>query len=186
MKTFVWLLIITAFLTASAMAAIQDIRVSNNTSASVTISWITDEETGGQVRYGAQPDLSDALVAHDARGESFEGCTHYVVAEKLQPETIYYFEVISGDQVDNNRGSYYSCKTMKVTVGPARHLFILRVCLSRDGMTPAEGALVYARLTHAGIDSYPLSNSSGTGKLPVYRAGGQEHRYRRSLLLYQW
>ena len=114
MKTFVWLLIITAFLPAFALAAIQDIRVSNNTSASVTISWVTDENTGGEIRYSVNPDLSDALVAYDTRGEAFEGCTHYVVIANLQPETGYYFEVISNGEVDNNQGRHYSCKTMKV------------------------------------------------------------------------
>jgi hypothetical protein len=144
------------------MAAIQDIRVSNNTSASVTISWITDEETGGQVRYGAQSDLSDALVAYDTRGEAFEGCTHYVVIANLQPETGYYFEVISNGEVDNNQGRYYSCKTMKVPSAPPGTCLYYGYVYHRDGTTPAEGALVFARLTHAGVDSYPLSELVGT------------------------
>lgn len=161
MKTFVWLLVIMIFMPSSAMAAIEDIRVSNNTSASVTISWITDDDVSGEVRYSAFPDVSDAQVAYDARGESFEGCTHYVVIANLRPERSYYFEVISGGQVDNNQGRYYSCKTMKEPSAPPGTCLYYGYVYHRDGMTPAEGALVFARLTHNGVDSYPLSRLAG-------------------------
>ena len=85
-------------------AAIQDIQVSNNTRAAATISWITDNKATGEVHYSENPLLSNPTTAYDVRGQAFEGCTHYVEIENLDKETTYYFEVLSGSELDNDSG----------------------------------------------------------------------------------
>ena len=161
MKKIYWSLIISLIIPAFAVAAIRDVRVSNNTSAGVTISWVTDSDTTGEVHYSEFPDLSGALVACDTRGQAFVGCTHYVDIANLKKEKTYYFEVVSGVVVDNNNGSYYTCKTMKEPYAPPGTCLYYGYVYQEDGATAAEGAIVHLWLTRDGVDSYPLSKLIG-------------------------
>ncbi len=151
---------ISLILATTAQATIHDIMVSNNTSARVHISWITNDATTGEVHYSTNPDLSNPSTAYDTRGQSFAGCTHYVEIKNLAKETTYYFEVVTGSETDNNNGSFYTFTTMKEPSA------LPGICLhygnvyQEDGTTAVEGAIVYLRLTHAGVDSYPLSELS--------------------------
>ena len=62
MKKMVCALVIGLIIPAFAGAAIHNLQVSNNTSAAVTISWITDVDDKGEVHYSERSDLSDALT----------------------------------------------------------------------------------------------------------------------------
>jgi len=155
MKKIVCALVIGLIIPAFAGAAIHDLQVSNNTSAAVTISWITDADNKGEVHYSEIPDLSNASTADDVRGAAFEGCTHYVDIASLKKETLYYFEVVSGGEVDSNNGSYYTFKTMKEAISGMCQLY--GFVYQEDG-TPAVGTIVYMQVTHGGVDSYLLSD----------------------------
>jgi len=157
MKKIVCALVIGLIIPAFAGASIHDLQVSNNTSAAVTISWITDADNKGEVHYSESPDLSNALTADDVRGAVFEGCTHYVDIASLKKETLYYFEVVSGGEVDNNNGSYYSFKTMKEPFAPPGICLQYGYVYQENGSTTATGAIVYLWVTHNGEESYPLS-----------------------------
>lgn len=157
MRKIVSALVMSLLVTAFAEAAIQDVRVSKPTNAMVVISWITDSDVQGEVHYSESPDLANPETAYDSRGETFEGCTHYVEIKNLTKETAYYFEVVSEGEVDTNNGSYYTFNTMKEPFDlPGMCMFYGRVYLE-DGATSAEGAIVYLWVTHEGVDSYPLS-----------------------------
>ena len=158
MKKILCALVISLIIPAFAGAATHDVRVSNNTSAGATISWVTDSGTIGEVHYSEFPDLSGALVSYDTRGQAFVGCTHYVDIANLKKETTYYFEVVSGGETDNNNGSYYTFKTMKEPFAPPGMCLIYGFVYQEDGTTPAEGTIVYLRLTHGGVDSHLLSD----------------------------
>ena len=157
MKKMVCALVIGLIIPAFAGAAIHNLQVSNNTSAAVTISWITDADDKGEVHYSESSDLSNALTADDVRGAAFEGCTHYVDIASLKKETLYYFEVVSGGEVDNNSGNYYSFKTMKEPFAPPGICLYYGYVYQEDGSTTATGAIVYLWVTHNGEESYPLS-----------------------------
>ena len=157
MKKSICALVISLMLPTFARATIQDIQVSNNTNAAVTISWITDTENVGEVHYSEHPDLSNSLTAYDTRGRVFEGCTHYIDIANLKRETTYYFKVISGSEVDNNGGSYYTFKTMKEPFAPPGICVFYGYVYQENCTTPAEGAIIYLWLTHNGVDAYPLS-----------------------------
>ena len=139
-------------------AAIQDIQVSNNTRAAATISWITDNMTTGEVHYSENSLLSNPTTAYDVRGQAFEGCTHYVEIENLDKETTYYFEVLSGSELDNDSGDYYTFKTMKEPFAPPGICLHYGYVYKGGGSTAAAtGAILYLWVTHNGEESYPLS-----------------------------
>ena len=105
----------------------------------------------GWVNYGTSPALGQA--AYDDRGARAIGQSHHVTLQGLSPQTIYYFEVVSGATMDDHKGSCYQVTTGPTLELPASHSIYGRVFES-DGVTPAEGAIVYVTLRDAdGIGS---------------------------------
>ena len=85
----------------------------------------------------------------DVRGEGFAGETHYVMVTGLAPETTYIFDVHSGATVDNNAGMHYTIATLPtLDTLPDTDAVYGQVFLT-DGVTPAEGAIVYITLRDA-------------------------------------
>ena len=165
MKAIVCALVVSLMVPSFAVAAIESIRVSNNNLVAVTISWTTDSSVMGEVHYSENPDLSNAMTAYDVRNQFFSGCTHYVEITGLTKETIYYFEVRAGGETDDNGGNYYTFRTMKQPQSIPNACTITGCVYEEDGTTLAVGAMVYLRVTHGGVESYPLS----------YLLGGYPH-----------
>lgn len=157
MKKIIYAVATILLISASGWAAIHDIKTSNHTSAAVTISWITDGESGGEVHYSKDSNLSNPSVAYDIRGGTFVGCTHYVDITNLEKENTYYFEVVSGGEVDNNGGRFYTFRTMKEPSNPPGICLLYGYMYQEDKITPAEGAIVYLGVRHNEVNSYPLS-----------------------------
>ena len=148
--TFAILTLFFGLTTGSAFGvAISDIRVSNYSISSVTISWITDTVTDGSVKYGPSGGALGEPQGDD-RG-SITDDTHYVTIIGLTPETDYDYQVVSGG-VSSSTGSFTTTK-----VGAGTPYTIYGYVYKQDGVTPAVGAIVYVTVTHSGTTSYPLS-----------------------------
>jgi len=160
-----------AFEVLDKIYEITRIRKSNPTSASMTISWITDDIINGVVHYSINPDLSDFETAYDDRGNVYLDTTHHVSIGNLNPETTYYYEIISGSTVDNNGGFYYSFNTMKVPSEPPPNCPVYGWVYLEDGTTPAEGAVVYLEVVNGGVQSYWISALVNSGGIWVLNLG---------------
>ena len=136
---------------------ISEIRESNPTSASFTVSWITDAKGNGEVHYSTDPSFSTYETARDDRGTEYVGITHHVSIGDLEPETTYYYEVKSGGTIDDNSGLYYSFATMKIPVAPPPVCPVYGWVYLEDEVTPAEGTIVYLEITHELEPSYWIS-----------------------------
>jgi hypothetical protein len=79
---------------------------------------------------------------------------HWVKITGLSPETIYYYEVVSGESVDDNDGKLYTFTTSKV--GQGIPYLIYGQVLKEDRST-AVGAVVYVTVEHDGVTSSMLS-----------------------------
>ncbi len=133
-----------------------NVDVSNLSSASATISWLTEELTNGCVHYGLTTNFSDTL--YDSRPNDD---VHFVEISGLSPNTSYYFEVISGSTIDSNGGSYYTFTTTEVGIG-VPYLIAGRAYLP-DSTTPVEGTLISTGVKSSGGDiSYPLATLTDT------------------------
>lgn len=76
-----------------------NVRVSNVTDTSITVSWTTREATSGFVSYGTSEKVG--VVISEAEDKKF--LTHSVTITKLNPETNYFFKINSnGVMFDNN------------------------------------------------------------------------------------
>jgi VCBS repeat-containing protein len=125
---FVFLMLIR--FTASAVS-ISNFHISNVTSASVTLSWVTDEPSDAVVNYG--PTLNYGLTIADERTNVQ---THWIRITGLSPESRYYFEVISGDA--KLKGEFNTAP-----IGFGNIYTVYGRIYKHDGITPAEGAIVY-------------------------------------------
>ncbi|MBS3790206.1 MAG: right-handed parallel beta-helix repeat-containing protein [Candidatus Thermoplasmatota archaeon] len=86
------------------------------TTNSVNITWQTDEPSDSMINYSLHSDLSDAITIYHLEFVT----SHTISVEGLEPNTTYYFEVLSNDTVgnkvkDDNSGDYYSFTTSAVT-----------------------------------------------------------------------
>lgn len=155
---------------AQADVSISEIRVTNVRDGSLTVSWVTDGPATGYVNFG--PTTALGSTAHDDRGDTTVDDTHHVTLSGLLPETTYYFDVVSGTTVDDNGGGHYT-----VTTGPTLGLppsdTIYGQVLLADGLTPAQGAIVYITLQDAdgkGSSGQSAAMSALVGKTGYWSA----------------
>ncbi len=123
--------------------SITGVKVTNVRDTSFTVSWSTDVIAPGWVNYGTSPVLGQ--TAYDDRGAKAIGQSHHVTLYDLSPQTTYYFEVVSGATVGDNKGSCYQATTGPTLELPASDT-IYGQAFESDGVTPAEGAIVYVTL----------------------------------------
>jgi len=147
-----------------------DIRITNVTDNSFTVSWRTEAETLGFLHYGTKRTNLN-LSALDERdksstaGRSYKN--HYVSVSGLLPETLYYFEIISGDEslIFDNGGQPYTVTTGKSLQGAVSADTAYGTILYSN-LAPADGALVYVTMT-GGAPLSSLSGSTGTWAVPL-------------------
>ncbi len=134
------LLLLYSTLSASAAPIISKIVTSNVRDVQFTVSWKTDVAASGTVNYGTTTALGS--TANDERGASTNSTTHHVNIAGLNPNTLYYFDVVSGSTTDNNGGGHYSVTTGPTLGLPASDTVYGQVFKS-DGTTLAVGTIVY-------------------------------------------
>ena len=79
------------------------IKITNLSDSGLTISWITDSATSGFVVYDKSTALNQtALDDRDQlSGQTGSFKNHYVTLKNLQPQTTYYYRLVSGSQTYN-------------------------------------------------------------------------------------
>lgn len=90
-------------------------------------------------------------VAYDRRGATIRSTTHVVVLNNLMPETTYYFEIISGAEVEAPDPAPYTVTTLSPLDNVPPSDTIYGQVYQADCITPATGSLVYL-LVHDGDD----------------------------------
>ncbi|MFH1563453.1 MAG: fibronectin type III domain-containing protein [Nitrospirota bacterium] len=150
---FAGIFIITFGITCITEASIpKEIRTTNVTDSQITLSWITDVQETCAVHYGQTPALGQ--TAYDVRGQNTVDDTHYVNITGLSPETLYYFELVSGAIVDNNNGVYYQCMT-GANIKPSGIDYAYGKVFKSDAQTFATGTIVYFKLSNADSNGSP-------------------------------
>ncbi len=98
----------------------KNVRIGNVSDKEFTVSWTTEIESVGFIKYGTTSSLEN--ITNDDRdkrsGETEKYKTHIVTIKNLEPEKKYYFKIGSGKNVksplyDNNG------KTYELTTGPS-------------------------------------------------------------------
>lgn len=146
----------------------KQVKITNISDRSFSVSWTTDGETSGFVKYGSGGELS--FTASDDRdqlsGRVGNFRIHHITITDLTPSTSYSFQIGSGQRIFDNNGESY-----RVTTGPTITAITppndvaYGNIVTAEGL-PAEGALVYLSLANAATQS-TLTKSSGNWAIPL-------------------
>lgn len=144
---------------ASPDIAPQDIRVSNITEGSFTLSWTTDKETVGAVLWGENQSTSQVALPPTTDPSTI----HWVTVENLTAGKTYYYKIKSDNQEFDNSGIAWNQKTATEQAGGSQVLSGSVVTASGQ---PASNVVVY--ISAGGIDPVSaLTSSAGNWVIPV-------------------
>ncbi|MEK7813673.1 MAG: hypothetical protein AAB296_07925, partial [Candidatus Desantisbacteria bacterium] len=115
----------------------EHLRITNVTDKGFTVSWRTAGKGTASVSYGTTTALGSTAIDNVSRD------VHYVNVENLEPDTVYYFDAVTADVRDDNKGKHYMVKTGAVIINTSPGSdFVTGYVYERKGI-PAEGAVVY-------------------------------------------
>jgi hypothetical protein len=126
-------------ITASVGSTPREIKLTNLSSNSLTVSWVTDEVVSGAISAGGQ-------TYPDDRGASLATRLHHITLKDLRPNQKYTFELLANGQKFTNAGRPYVFTTTQQSVTAPPAPFYLK------GQTTGE-SLVYFTFN----DSLPIS-----------------------------
>lgn len=146
------------FSQANIEASPEKVRISNLSSKSFTVSWLTPVKASGAVNYGIEK-LDNVVVEKRDNGGKDQYFVHHVTLNFLQPNTKYRFEIISGGKSFNNGGESFTVKTLENISKENQAAPAYGKVLQADN-TPATETLVYLSLGTGFLYS-TLTKSSG-------------------------
>ena len=147
----------------------EDIRVSNQTGTSLSISFRTQEEVGAQIRFGQT--LSQLATVFDDRDEigMEPGLyrTHHFTVNNLSPSEQYVFTILIGGKTFDNQGTGFPVGTATVPASAAPSLVdpIRGVVLTPQG-EEGRSALVFAKIEGATLVS-TVTKGEGAFLIPL-------------------
>lgn len=135
-------------LKASPTAVPKQVKITNISDKSLTVSWITDTNVVGYVKYGKSSGEIKGRkgdVRDQKSGSTGSYTTHLVELDGLEPNSIYYLKIGSGSEDYDNNGNPFEAKTAPVTTTvPTADTINGKVITSNGGPVPA--ALVYVTM----------------------------------------
>lgn len=139
----------------------QSVRITNVGAHQFTVSWETQEQTSGFIKYG--PTSSLGWVALDDRDQENEMTSnyflHHVTVTSLDPSQDYFLKIGSGQDLFDQEGHPYQVKTApalsRVPLADAAYGRVLK----RDG-TPASDVIIYLKIAN-GQPLSSLTDSAG-------------------------
>jgi hypothetical protein len=140
----------------------KDVRVTNITDSSFTITWTTQSETSGFIVWGDKISSLDKTESDEIKSK---GYTHSATIKGLSQSKTYYFKINSGGaEYDNNKIPW------EVTTGPQlsspdKSITISGNVLTATG-TPASSAIVYVSIGGASPSSTTTSEN-GSWVIPL-------------------
>ncbi len=140
----------TFFLRAEPGSAPNQIRITNITDQSFTVSWTTDKKVAGLIQFGETSRLGSVLAddRDQQAGEISLFFTHYVTIKNLKAETDYYFKIRSGSKIYDQNGQPYQTTTAPTISfsSPPNDPAYGKV-IDQSGQS-AQGAIVYLSLAN--------------------------------------
>lgn len=89
----------------------QEIKLTNFSPNSISVSFITAEPTVGSVAFATDKSMKDTSIAFDDRGENTSSILHHITLKNLKPGIPYFFRLISVGQQFDNEGNPYAFST---------------------------------------------------------------------------
>ncbi|MFH0937398.1 MAG: fibronectin type III domain-containing protein [Candidatus Daviesbacteria bacterium] len=96
----------------------QNIKITNISDNSFTISWTTQKSTTGFIKFGENQSLGNSLLDERDQDIPKPHFTHYVILENLQPDKTYFYNIDSGGETYDQKGVPFQQKTAPTTENP--------------------------------------------------------------------
>lgn len=147
----------------------KNVKITNITESTLTVSFLTDEPTTSFVKYGTSATSLNNREADDRdqlSGNVGTYNTHHITIRNLQADTTYFFTLGTGsNSLFDNSGKPYTIKTGPKVGSQSTAQTIYGTVLTKDS-NPAEGSVVYVTVDKGGELS-TLVRSSGTWAIPL-------------------
>ena len=135
------------FLKAEQGIIPENVKITNVSESSFTLSWTTQKPIIGYLVYGETTSLKYRSPDRRDPSEEKPMMTHYIEVVGLKPQTKYYFKIGSGTLYDNQGKPFEITTGPTLAKNPASDI-VQGTILKPDG-APAEGAIVYLSLPNA-------------------------------------
>lgn len=153
----------------------QNVRVTNVTDNSFTVSYTTDAQVIGSINYGKDQNLGQtALDDRDQQTGSLANYKiHSITVRSLSSVTKYFFSITSGqDKFLNNGAPFEAVTGANVANPPSEQKPIVGKVTMPDGIAPSEGIIYITSDSSQAISS--LLRSDGTYLIPLNSVRGQD------------
>lgn len=147
----------------------KNIKISNISDSSFTVSYTTDDQVIGTVSYGIDSNNLDSITLDD-RDQLSQNISRYeahsITLRNLESDTKYYFNITSGNKKYLNNGSNFEVFTGSgITENPSSQIPISGKVILPNGNIPKDG-LVYAKTSESQLIS-ALLKEDGTYTIPL-------------------
>lgn len=144
----------------------KEVKISNVSDTTFTVSYATDANVLGTIKFGSLGKMDQ--VALDDRdkpqAKPTEHTTHHITVENLAPSTTYSFTITSGDENFLDGEAAYQVTTGAALEASSTTETIMTGKVTNDDGSPATGALVYV----SGSNSQVLSTyTNGSGSYTI-------------------
>ena len=147
----------------------KNVRISNITDDSFSISWITNTKTSGGVNLDTTPSNDNKNTLEVVQNP---GYTHSIKVEKLSPSTTYHFFIQSNKHSFDNNGVAWKVKTAPKMSNKSGTSAISGSVYDQFNL-PTKNALVYITVAGSGFLSTTTSEN-GSWVLPISEARSQD------------
>lgn len=139
----------------------QQVKTTNITDKSFTVSWVTEGQITGFVNYGTAESLGTVISDKSTVPLS----THFVTIDNLKPQTTYYFKIGSGKNTFGADGGSYKIKTGPALSSVPQTDIVFGTVNNSSGKSVSL-AIVYVTLPGSGTLS-GLTDSNGRWTIPL-------------------
>lgn len=142
-------------------ASPKNVRISNITDSSITVSWTTDNKTKGFIKWGQSKGVLSKVSLDEAPENSF---VHLVNIQGIEKNTEIFFQINSNGTDYLNDGIPWQSKTLEYKEASQENLIGSGVILEPDGATPSI-SIVYLSINGNLLST--ISSSQGSWILPI-------------------
>lgn len=161
---------------AAPETAPKNIKITNVTDSSFTVSFLTQNPTDGYLKYGTTEGSLNNQASDDRdqlSGSVGSFKSHHITARGLEPNTTYFYTLgTAGGSTYDNNGTPFKIRTAAKAGVPSAAKTVYGTVVTSSG-GPADGAIVYVQVDGAGEMSSLVKNS-GSWAIPLSNARTQD------------